>query len=735
MAIMKKVKEFFKKPAEAKEKEEESKQGNLDKQFRLGEAKETEVVETICMMVEDCKSSRAEWLARRAEGIRLYEGIKAPKNKPWPGSSNISTMVTTVAADLLHAKLYPMVWNQDTLHWKGRESHDTVVAENVKDIMAFVVSPAEMEFELTVDDIVQKLVVEGTVIGKIRWGEYFTYVTRVEPKGELTPSQIINGKIEYEVKYDYVRREKAYVDLKDLERTYFPYEQHYRDDENELEYIIDELWYTLSDLRELKARGLVRQDIDLEGLSAAMDELPEFSATAKERQEAEGATPTNTRKENYKLKCYEGYIKHDVNNDNIREECVFLVVENPKYYLAGKPLHAISRIGKRPWVIRPFLRRPGRTVGKGIPDLTMNLHNELDAVHNQRIDAGNMAIAPFFFYRPSSGSTPDTITVGPATGVPVDDPVRDITFPTFPSFGLQVGFQEERIIMELIERLTFLTPAMMGKELASRPTVRGTLAVMSQGEQKFALLARRMQGIVSAFLTQIKQKYEENLPPEIEKRILGKDGERVFKTLSPEMIAGQYDCVMALDLTAGNMGAVREINTIVYQMMAFDPFVQQNPAYGWEVRADWLRSMNKEDKIEKIIGPKPETLVNEKDADDIFNQLIQEHNISPEGKPIDIKVINRLLELKNSEEFEKATAAARVNVNRYIMLAKVEYAEQMRERMQNAAQISGQTTGFRDAFGAAGAPGVGTTAGVNPAGPVQPGGQTPSGGGSPGPGV
>ena len=711
--IIKAVKEIFKKPAEAKKEEKAVKEENLGVQFSLTPDREKEICDMIEMMVQDDKNSRAEFMSIREECVKLYEGIKEPKILPWIGSSNISTMVTTVSADLLHAKLFPMAWNPSTMYWEGREIHDKEKAEDIKVIMSWVVGPAEMKLEPIIDDILHCLVVDGTIIVKKRWVDYWTYITRLVPK--VTAKAIIENRVEYKVKYDYIKREKCVIDLKPIERVYFPYSGG--SNEDDLPHIIEEVWYTLADLREMKADGLISNKVDVEQLKADMDGLEEFSGTERERMAAEGTVPVNTRKEAHKIKCYEAYLKEDINDDEKREDIIVLMAANPKKWLSGKPLHAVSRIGKQPWIIRPFLRRPGRIYGKSIPELTRHLHNELDAIHNQRIDAGNMAIAPYFFYRAHSGTQPRNITVGPATGVPLDDPQRDVQFPNFPTYGLQVSFQEERIVMELIERLTFLTPAMMGKELASRPTVRGTLAVMSQGEQKFSLLARRVQYIICDILSSIRQSYEENMPPEMQSRILGKEGEPVFSHLSPETIAGGYDVKMILDLTAGNVGMEREINTIVMQTMRFDPLVQQNPAYGWEICKDYLVSLNKKN-VERLIGPKPPTDEDDNDAEDIFYQIQQEKNIHPPLN-INIKALSKLIELRNSPLFDKLTDEAKIIFIRYIQEAKIAYAQAMQERMTQYAQSN---------RGAGGAQEPGAAGGIT----SSPGFRTPSGAGSPG---
>jgi len=92
----------------------------------------------------------------------------------------------------------------------------------------------------------------------------------------------------------------------------------------------------------------------------------------------------------------------------------------------------------------------GRAYTEHIPELVRHLHREMNAIHNQRIDAGNMVIAPFFFFRAASGMEPEEIAVKPATGIPLDDPQRDVFFPDYNPSRLSVSFQEDQRVYRLL---------------------------------------------------------------------------------------------------------------------------------------------------------------------------------------------------------------------------------------------------------------------------------------------
>lgn len=613
------------------------------KMFKISESEQKKVVQTIDDMVSEMKSQREELMNFKAEAVRSYEGIEE-NNGPWPGSSNISTMVTTIASDTMHSKLFPMVWNLNALHFEGTEKHDEEIAKNNEVLVKWALTKDMENTQDKVDDIIHRLVVEGTVAIKRVWEKYYTYVTRVIPK-----SVTAKGEMKYETVYDRIHRERCRWVVKDIDHVYFTFnaENEQRAD------IIDEIYVNIPMLREMKARCMFLPTIEIEDLIKAVEKSFDPEGTIKARHEASGIEAYYARLDSYPIKLYEGYIKYLFEGDAEAKDCVFLTLPSEGIYLCGKPLHCVSRIGKKPWTIRGFLRRPGMMYGKGVPELVRHLHKEMNAIHNQRIDAGNMVIAPFFFFRAASGMDPSEISVRPATGIPLDDPQRDVFFPDYNAGRLTVSFQEEKIIMDFIEKLTYLTPASLGRETAERPTARGTLAVIAQGEQKFGALGTRVQRIFNDLITGTRQDYEEYFPQDLQQRILGKNGNPVWGKISPEMIAGQYDASMTLDLSSTDLAFDRQADQLIFQTMIQDPMINQNPAYAWELRANYLRSFGKKD-VEKLIGPKPDNGANPGDMDEENIRLSQEQQVELLPGDNDVEHMNSHSQYKR-EHFKELT--------------------------------------------------------------------------------
>jgi hypothetical protein len=186
-----------------------------------------------------------------------------------------------------------MAWNEKSISWEGTEVHDMEVAEMNKKVMSWVVS-TDMDLQNSIDDLLKLLLVDGTVAVKKIWKPYWTYVTRRVPK-EITADNIMRGVLDYEVKYDYIQRERCFIELRPLERVYFPYDANSSEKKWEDHFnIIDERWYTMADLKEMQLDGVMDKNVDLGELEANLLQNEDIQATLKARMDAEGSQPVTT---------------------------------------------------------------------------------------------------------------------------------------------------------------------------------------------------------------------------------------------------------------------------------------------------------------------------------------------------------------------------------------------------------------------------------------------------------
>ena len=143
------MKELF--PEVNKQLMVEDRKKELGMMFDLDESEKKKVVATVIEMADEMARQREGLMAIREESVKNYEGIEK-FNGPWEGSSNISTMVTTIACDAMHSKLFPMIWNIDMLHFEGVDKHDEVVARNNVTLMKWALTKDMEGTQDKVDD-------------------------------------------------------------------------------------------------------------------------------------------------------------------------------------------------------------------------------------------------------------------------------------------------------------------------------------------------------------------------------------------------------------------------------------------------------------------------------------------------------------------------------------------------------------------------------------------------------
>lgn len=569
--------------AEERRKEEKAEQKSTQYEFTAEQKKD--VVDYVIKCVDDCVASRQIWHNTLKECIKLYEGTREPKSDPWPNCSNISVMAVPTHCNLMHSKLFPAVWNENLTYWQPVSSEDVENVENVRKFMDWVVRK-ELKMADFIDDFLHDFIVYGTIVAKIIWTTEYRYVR---------DRKVGNGA------YKEVAHQKACVDLLPVENVYLPYLWLGEDDS---EFIAHDAFMRLPDIKALQIRGnFVCSDKEIEDIKTKVTDQIGESAN-DQRAQQEGSQPFSVNVNSTPVRLIECYTNWFVDGKII--DSAFIVDYNSRTYMSGKPITAINPIGRRPIVVGQFIRRTNRPYGIGLPEVMRGLAKELDAIHNQRIDAGSIAIAPFFFYRAASSTKPDKITIGPGVGVPVDD-IKDVLFAQFPS-NFMTSFQEEKIIIEYIEKLTTTSAYQMGREsdiVKSRATASGTLAIIAQGEQAYTLLGLRVQRVVSKILTKILQQYQCFMPAGFADRILANDaGKLLFpQGLTPEEIDGGYDCYMQLDSTAGNKAMERQVNAVMVQMAPQLFGLSQSPR-GYEIAREFLVSIGKHD-VEKYLGPKP----------------------------------------------------------------------------------------------------------------------------------
>ena len=586
-------------------------------------------------------------LWRYAERLSICtKGKRNPESDPFPNCANVKTMVLAMTVELLHAKLFPTVYNDELTYWIPQEKADIDTAENVSKFMKWALR--SMKFVGIVDDAVKNLILEGTCVTKTRWEEEWKWIQRRMKKKEVIANKLKNiilnmmgRKIEkkvteddWDITYDYKKFENCVVDVLPLEDVGFPVHAVPGADETKLRHIWHRTHPFIGDLKD-------KADM---GWFINVDKIDNFctteaaTGTEKAKMDAEGVKDSTAAIAEAPLQLIEWYGRYNIPGKG-RIECIFWVEKRSKTFLGGMPLLNISRINKRPFTIGQLIKRTNRMYGKGIGDFIKELEKEMNSIHNQRLDAGTMSIVPMGVYRAASGLTPEEIQIRPGLWIPMDD-VNDAKWLVMPN-NVMVSFQEEKMIMEQVEKIASVGSYQSGQESGinrSRSTARGTLAIIQQGDQRFITLAKRIQVFLAKILTSILQQYQEKIPPGLEHRILGDDGDPIFpEGIAPEDIAGGYDVYQGLDATGGSKAMQQQVAATLYSGMIENPLVMRNPGGLWELTADAFRAAGKVD-IERYIGPKP------KPQADLSKTVMEENMLMLQGHKVRISPLDNVIE-------------------------------------------------------------------------------------------
>jgi hypothetical protein len=674
-------------------KEAQEKEKKVQKQYQLDltEAQQTELVERVVYLVEKDEADRKEYIDVRKKVRDMYEGKVTVKNDPWKGCANVKTQLVHMSCELLHSRLFPASYNEDLIYYKPMEKGDVENIENVNKFMGWVIR--DMKLASNIDDGVHNLILDGTVVFKIRWVPEYKWVQRkilIEEskiqKMKRIMMRFIGGNKEhkipekkYKVEYEYKKFESCKVEVCDLEDVGFPTYMIPSSTEEDLEYIWHRTYPSYSELKELEAMGNYK---NIEKIGTYLEGLL-TEGTKKSTLDAEG-TKITQNKLNYKCEVIEFYDKYDYNNDGVREDIIVTIEKKSRTFLDARSLLAISRINERPFVIGQFIRRTNRMLGKGAGEIAMPFEEEANAIHNQRLDAGTMSIIPFGVYRSGSGFKPENIELEPGLWVPVDD-INDAKWVSI-SNNVMVSFQEERMLMELLEKVLSVGSYQSGQESdtnRSRSTARGTLAIIQQGEIRFAILGKRVQAPISRVLNKILHQYQDKMPPGLAGRVLGGNGEQLFPDgIAPEDLAGNYDSYLVLDSTGGSKQADRQIRESIYLNFSQNPLVMQNMPGFWQLSADTLKATGLYDDVEQILGAKPVQNPLSKNVADENYLMMQGQKVEP--SPTD-NVIEHLMghfTFRDSVEFVSMPLEYRGNFDAHIEATKQQIKDQVMKMVQ-----------------------------------------------------
>jgi hypothetical protein len=238
------------------------------------------------------------------------------------------------------------------------------------------------------------------------------------------------------------------------------------------------------------------------------------------------------------------------------------VAVRAKKILKIERLEDLNKDGKRSGVKTGFIEEPGRFYPMGLAEWVRHSQTELDAVHNQRVDAGYLYNIPFGFYKPSAGLTKDAqpLKMEPGKFFPVADPMG-VNCPRT-NWQPTVSFAEENLIVRYANLQAGLTDPALGQPVSKRQSASEYVGNANAIDTRSEDLIRGIVDSLREIVRRILGLYEQFGPRIRIFRTGGEAGAKLTKQFERDRLHGK--------LTIDMMASLMQLNEQLQKQTALD---------------------------------------------------------------------------------------------------------------------------------------------------------------------
>lgn len=557
-------------------------------------------------------ANRTTWLERQQIYLQDWdEFLVSTAEGPFSGSSNLHLPMPLVIAKTIHARFMQALLGVDPPFLiKGRTEGEIERAGLVTSFLKYILleySNFGKGIEPVIDKWIWDWVTAGCSILKLRWDctyERFIDVKKVKIPGpptykidEKTQKQVMERTtIEKEV--DFHNTVKVYegpvFDFRNMEDLLITGGEG---DIDRADSVIDRYFLTASDLWMLADRKVFDEEnvrfVVKEGRDHTMGAIN--SAIKLQRVHDAGKATIRSAAELDRFEILESYVKWDVDGSGINSEIVVWVAFRSRKILRATYLRRLIDSGERPFAKIDFHLRPDSEYGIGIIEIIHPLTNELDALHNLRIDMGLIATMPFFFYRPTSNLQPEVLELTPGSGIPLDNPQTDVYFPNLGN-RTAWGFQEEAALINMIERVTSINEIQQGVLSGAQGPTRtatGASALMNESSANLDVFLRRLNRGWKHLLKMTFHMLRQRIEPGFQFRVTGDDGQEFWSKIQDQnFLQGDYDFQIMPNSSQSNPQMLQNMADTIVQMTQNPLDIQLGiitPSQRFEALKNWFR--------------------------------------------------------------------------------------------------------------------------------------------------
>jgi len=206
-------------------------------------------------------------------------------------------------------------------------------------------------------------------------------------------------------------------------------------------------------------------------------------------------------------------------------------------------------------------------------------------------------------------------------------PQQSVYFPTFQD-AAQSSFQEESIIMGLVEQMTAISKSTQGVSSPGETTATEIGNLTQSADIRFDLVFKRYERSFMQVAQQIRDLNQAYMPNDKEFRVLGNDGRFKYEAISRSEYGDRFDIIFEGN-SVSNEIMERQKAVQTYGIFSQNPLVAGSPANLYEL-SKYLGNTMQVPNLARILTPPPQAHV---------RTPVEEHELMYRGieVPVDMR--------------------------------------------------------------------------------------------------
>ena len=289
------------------------------------------------------------------------------------------------------------------------------------------------------------------------------------------------------------------------------------------------------------------------------------------------------------------------------EEMVIFFTKKPDVFLGAFLLSDIVWTGDRPLIEQHYQTVSNRFYSMGVCEICEHLSEELDTLHNLRIDVGQATNMPWYFIRAGASINPSEIKLKPLELVPVDNP-NEVVAP--PVQNVTTFYEkEEMLLLTIVERVMGVTDLFMGISPTRGAAARHATGFLGTQQEAEARMSEPLNQDAQAFGFMAKLIYNLDMqygPTHRTFRLEGRTSSISAKGLSRDDLwfRGMYDFRLGANVGMYSQLFRFQRAQTASQYLMQSPLVMNDMGRHWAVTNEVLASLGySQGEIESFIGP------------------------------------------------------------------------------------------------------------------------------------